>query len=1331
VDRKIVNLIIGCFVMLMFLISPVTAIIDFENVSEEQDTLVDLGDGIYELTAMRTSTTKYFYNTDGSTTAEIGIKPVHYQDEDGLWQDIDTTIVPYTDQKDGYEFAAEENDLKTYFTNDYSNPVRAVKTVKDDYYLTWEPVDMAIRNSMDADLYSKYVDVGSVETEDNRIIYRDAFPFTDDEYIVAPYQLKHNIILSGSPSELLGNYVDGLTLDYSGYLEYPTTLSVFVNNNEFKSSKSTTSNAVEFRDLNDNVVFTLPAPYAYEKGNSFNSVGCEYQLIIQNSVYSNVNRLFFSIKTPYDWLVAPDRAYPVIIDPTIGTIQPGALDGKDTFMLTGVNTGGVDQREFNIGADPDFWMSLDTSTAYIQCRILIQFGFSSIPVDADITSADVEIYFYSDINGNQAAFTIEAYRMTTDWVEGNGLTSAATSDGASWNRSDGTNRWNTAGGGGDFEVSSIGSGIIQSYGWYSGDITQQVKDWHSLTDNNYGMVLIGTAGGDSVKNLRTSDHTTAGERPKLVVQYVSNYKPEVKSSAVDTLYFKEDDPSIYIEMDDVFSDQDVGDTLTFSVWTGSVWSEVVPYDSLWITAELLLNDSVEITPKPNKFGADTLKLNATDTSLEFAHHTITIVISSINDAPVINNTVDWKVGFSIPPPDITTGKIKLQEDVFYNITVSAWDQVETTDVLTFSDNTTLFEIDSSTGKISFRPRNEHVGMHYVKITVNDGKASNNIDTINVIFEITNTNDKPQITMLKHGSDEVPIIAGATTADLDGARQGLYFNFTITAKDDDMATPGGDSLSFEVTPEEIFTVKKDMITPTIANVSFKPTNDEVGKFVVEIMVTDGINSFDELEVTIDVDNMNDAPEIIKVIKGVYEEDIDDEMTEIDLENENQATEHKEYTFTVVAREIDATDTIEFTTENSKIFKLSENEDETDAEARIWAQDVTFTPTIEHGRLGYAAINITVKDMLKARDYLIVNISVKNENDPPSVDETNLDSWTQDADPSTRKTKENMTWTFTAQNIEDPDGDLLTYYWDFDANDGSTDDEDDEGEEVVWTFDEAGEYTITLTAVDSKGALNSTSETITVIPPKTTKTESGDEDAEFPFEWIVMAIVIVLVIILVLTFLFVKKKREREEAEEEEEMAQMQNQMQQQQTAMYGMAAAPEAAGQPQDQYGGLTADQYAMYQQYLQVYPTLTVAQFGQYIQMYSQMTPEQQAQYQQQMMAQQTPDYYQQQYMQQSQVQEQPAMTGAGAGGEQELSLPPAAVSSDNELQAKLPPAEVEEDDTEAAVTEPPKPKVKQPKVKSKKADEGEDGQADACPNCGTPIKPGWFICPECKSPVG
>jgi hypothetical protein len=152
-------------------------------------------------------------------------------------------------------------------------------------------------------------------------------------------------------------------------------------------------------------------------------------------------------------------------------------------------------------------------------------------------------------------------------------------------------------------------------------------------------------------------------------------------------------------MNDIFSDQDVDDTLTFSVWTGSAWSEVVPYDGDKITVELLLNDSIEISLKANKFGSDSFKLNATDLAMEFAHHTIDVVITQINDPPVINDTVDWYIGPAIPPPEVTSGKIVLKEDIYYNLTVKAWDPVETSDVLTYSANTTMFDIDPSTGKI--------------------------------------------------------------------------------------------------------------------------------------------------------------------------------------------------------------------------------------------------------------------------------------------------------------------------------------------------------------------------------------------------------------------------------------------------------------------------------------------------------------------------------------------------------------------------------------------------------------------------------------------------------
>jgi hypothetical protein len=166
----------------------------------------------------------------------------------------------------------------------------------------------------------------------------------------------------------------------------------------------------------------------------------------------------------------------------------------------------------------------------------------------------------------------------------------------------------------------------------------------------------------------------------------------------------------------------------------------------------------------------------------------------------------------------------------------------------------------------------------------------------------------------------------------------------------------------------------------------------------------------------------------------------------------------------------------------------------------------------------------------------------------------------------------------------------------------------------------------------------------------------------------------------------------------------------------------------------------MFQQYQTMYPSLTVEQFAQYMQQYAQMSPEQYQQYQQQYsqaMAQQTPGYEQQAY-DMGGAQPQPMM-GAGQTQEPELSLPPAAATSEgDELQAKLPPTTEEEPEPEPEKPKaaPPKPKVKQPKVKGPKLKKPKSDVAEpeatgnVCSKCGTPIKEGWFICPECKNPI-
>jgi len=68
------------------------------------------------------------------------------------------------------------------------------------------------------------------------------------------------------------------------------------------------------------------------------------------------------------------------------------------------------------------------------------------------------------------------------------------------------------------------------------------------------------------------------------------------------------------------------------------------------------------------------------------------------------------------------------------------------------------------------------------------------------------------------------------------------------------------------------------------------------------------------------------------------------------------------------------------------------------------------------------------------------------------------------------------TFDASASFDPDGQIVKYEWDFDG-DGVT---DAEGVRVTFTFDEPGDYPVTLTVTDNDGLTGTKTRTVPVAP-----------------------------------------------------------------------------------------------------------------------------------------------------------------------------------------------------------------------------------------------------------
>lgn len=198
------------------------------------------------------------------------------------------------------------------------------------------------------------------------------------------------------------------------------------------------------------------------------------------------------------------------------TLQLGTTPGKDALIASGnptTNYGNGDGGVLN---------------AFIAFRHqLIQFALSSIPLAANIRSAQLQMYQKYAVGTTN----IDLYRVKQSWVEGT-MNGSGTADGATWNTYNGSNAWLTNGG--DYDATAIastsvtdGSNVARSW-----EIASLVQDWLTGKYLNNGMQLK-AAGGVTV-TFASKEDTTAANRPKLTVNYACECGQSCASPLITT-----------------------------------------------------------------------------------------------------------------------------------------------------------------------------------------------------------------------------------------------------------------------------------------------------------------------------------------------------------------------------------------------------------------------------------------------------------------------------------------------------------------------------------------------------------------------------------------------------------------------------------------------------------------------------------------------------------------------------------------------------------------------------------------------------------------------------
>jgi hypothetical protein len=271
--------------------------------------------------------------------------------------------------------------------------------------------------------------------------------------------------------------------------------------------------------------------------------------------------------------VALTHIYTADVTPTTVELNP-AIDAFISSKTPTVNSGTLGI----IGAGED---NTDVDT----WRSLLKFDLSGIPSNAVLSSAVLSLYVESDHSSNVRTFRV--FRTKRAWTEA----------GCTWNKYDGTNNWDTAGGfhADDCEQTDIGTKSMAAAGetgYQAFTLTlasvQAMIPSGGWTNNGF-LVKADTEADDMWRFI--SREGAGGTLPKLVITYtVTSYSANLYGTAAhalfpatatanDALYIGSNTAPWHHAVFQIGTAGDFSADLIVEYWNGSAWT-TCPLDTL-------------------------------------------------------------------------------------------------------------------------------------------------------------------------------------------------------------------------------------------------------------------------------------------------------------------------------------------------------------------------------------------------------------------------------------------------------------------------------------------------------------------------------------------------------------------------------------------------------------------------------------------------------------------------------------------------------------------------------------------------------------------------------
>jgi hypothetical protein len=247
---------------------------------------------VAELTGSRTANARYWKLSDGRVQAEVSAVPTGYRSGKS-WKDIDPTVTP-TGTK-GFNFANTTNAASSWFGSDAD---RLLRFASGDGHA----VTLGLEGA------GKLAPVAKGDT----VTYKDAVAGADLSYQVGPGRVKENIVLDRKPT---GPVSFTFTLDVGGL-----------------TPKAGKDGSVAFYGEAANPVLVIPAAFMTDaKKDAQSPYGFAYSKKVAQKLTKAGKAWKLTVTPDAKWLAAPERQYPVTVDPTI-SIAPTPTTAQDVMI---------------------------------------------------------------------------------------------------------------------------------------------------------------------------------------------------------------------------------------------------------------------------------------------------------------------------------------------------------------------------------------------------------------------------------------------------------------------------------------------------------------------------------------------------------------------------------------------------------------------------------------------------------------------------------------------------------------------------------------------------------------------------------------------------------------------------------------------------------------------------------------------------------------------------------------------------------------------------------------------------------------------------------------